>query len=126
MPNTNRVEIAGHAGKDAELRYTPNQKPVCTLSIGTSSGKDDKKHTEWHKIIIWGSQAEQAAKVKKGDAVYIPQGEIKTKSWEKDGQKHYMTEIHSFNFWHRPKENKDAKPEFQQSTDWAELDNIPF
>lgn len=125
MPNINVAEIAGHAGQDAELRYTQNGKPVCTLSIATSSGKDDKKHTEWHKIIIWGTQAEKAAAIKKGDAVLV-KGEIKTRSWEKDGQKHYATEIHTFNFWHRPKENKEPKQGFDDLGDWNQIDDIPF
>lgn len=53
---------------------------------------------EWHKLVVWGKQAELAGKhLKKGQQVFI-EGKLQTRSWEKDGQKHYMTEIVVSNF----------------------------
>jgi len=49
--------------------------------------------TEWHRVTIWGKPAENAAKfLAKGSLVYI-EGKLKTNTYEKDGQKHWVTEI---------------------------------
>ncbi|MDF6804860.1 single-stranded DNA-binding protein, partial [Escherichia coli] len=52
-----------------------------------------KEATEWHRIAFFGRLAEIAGEyLKKGSSVYI-EGRLKTRQWEKDGQKQYSTEI---------------------------------
>ena len=97
MPNVNIAIIAGHVGRDPEIRYTSGGKAVANFTVATSrSWKDNdgnwKKETEWHKITAWNHLAEKAGKLVKGNSVFI-RGEIKTSSWEKDGQKHERKEI---------------------------------
>jgi len=49
--------------------------------------------TEWHNIVAWRGLAEICEKyIHKGDLLYI-EGKITNRSWEKDGQTHYITEI---------------------------------
>lgn len=99
MASVNKAIIVGNLGQDPELRYTGNQNPVVTLSVATTEtwpGKDGQKQeqTEWHRIIVWGKQAENCARyLKKGRPVYV-EGRIQTRSWDdKTGQKRYTTEI---------------------------------
>jgi single-strand DNA-binding protein len=95
--------LIGHLGKDPELRYTPGGAAVATLSLATTEAEKDKdgnwqERPEWHRLVVWNKQAEIAAEyLKKGQQVFV-EGRLKTRNWEKDGQKHYTTEIIVQNF----------------------------
>jgi single-strand DNA-binding protein len=99
----NKVMLIGHLGKDPELKYTPGGAAVATFSLATNESYKDKdgnqqEKTEWHRLVVWNKQAEIAAEyLKKGQQVFV-EGKLQTRTWEKDGQKHYMTEIVVFNF----------------------------
>lgn len=96
----NKVTIMGRLGQDPELRYTPNGQAVCNFSVATTERwKDDQgkpqERTEWHRIVVWGKSGENCAKfLRKGGRALI-EGSLQTRSWEKDGVTHYMTEIKS-------------------------------
>ena len=96
--SVNKVMVMGRLGQDPELRYTQNQTAVCSLNVATTEYrmKDGNKEesTEWHKIVVWGKQAENASKyLAKGRGVFI-EGRLQTRSWETDsGEKRYSTEI---------------------------------
>ena len=98
MQGVNKVILLGRLGQDPELRVTPNGQQVCTLRLATNESwtKDGNKEerTEWHRVILWGRQAEIAGKyLKKGRGCYI-EGKLQTRSWDdQQGQKRYMTEI---------------------------------
>lgn len=94
MASVNRVILIGNLGKAPELKYTTSNHPVCNLSVATSEKRKDKEEvTEWHSVVAFGVTAENCAKyLEKGRPVYI-EGRIQTRSWEKDGQKHYRTEV---------------------------------
>jgi single-strand DNA-binding protein len=99
----NKVMLIGHLGKDPELKYTPGGAAVATFSLATNESYKDKdgnqqEKTEWHRLVVWNKQAEIAAEyLKKGQQIFA-EGKLQTRTWEKDGQKHYMTEIVVFNF----------------------------
>ena len=94
----NKAIIVGRCGKDPEVKYLPSGQAVASLSVATSESWKDKdgqkqEKTEWHKVVAFGKLAEIIGQyVKKGGMVYI-EGKMQTRSWEKDGQKHYSTEI---------------------------------
>lgn len=95
MASLNSVTLLGNVGNDPELRYTPQQNPVTTFSLATSEKFDGKEVTEWHKIVVWGKNAENCAKyVEKGKQVLV-EGKLKTRSWDdkNTGVKRYATEI---------------------------------
>ena len=98
MAALNKVLLIGNLGKDPELKYTQGGTAVCTFSLATTESYKDKdgkrqEKTEWHNIKIWSKQAEIAAEyLKKGKQIYI-EGRIETSNWEKEGIKHYRTEI---------------------------------
>ena len=94
----NRVILVGHLGKDPEVRTTNGGQVVATFSMATSRRWKDRdgnkqEQTEWHSIVVWGKLAEIVGKyLTKGKLIYC-EGRIQTRSWEKDGEKKYRTEI---------------------------------
>lgn len=99
MAGVNKVIIVGRLGADPEMKSVGNGQNVTRLSIATSEswmGKDGQKQerTEWHRVVVWGRQAENCAKhLAKGRQVYV-EGRLQTRSWEDpQGQKKYSTEI---------------------------------
>ena len=94
----NKVILLGNLGRDPELRSTPSGQPVANFTLATSRRWKDKngqrqEETEWHSIIVWGKQAEIAGQyLSKGKQIYL-EGRLQTRQWEKDGQKHYTTEV---------------------------------
>ena len=99
----NKVMLIGNISKDPELKYTPAGAAVASFSLATNESYKDKAgnqqdRTEWHRLVVWNKQAEIAAEyLKKGAQIFV-EGKLQTRSWEKDGQKHYMTEIVVLNF----------------------------
>ena len=98
MAGVNKAIILGHLGRDPELRYLQSGQPVCKLNIATSRKYTNKNNesveeTEWHRVSVWGKQAEHCNNyLTKGRQVYV-EGRLRTSSYEKDGQKHFTTEI---------------------------------
>jgi single-strand DNA-binding protein len=95
MESVNKVFLVGHLGQDPELRHTNNGKTVTTLRLATSHrGTDGNDRTEWHRVVLWGKQAEHAVEnLKKGDRV-AAEGRLRTSRWtDTKGEKRYRTEI---------------------------------
>ena len=95
----NKVILIGNLGRDSELRYTPGGAAVATLNMATTEVWNDKQgqkqeKTEWHRIIVWGKQAESLQEyLTKGKQIYV-EGRLQTRQWDdKDGNKRYTTEI---------------------------------
>ena len=91
--SVNKVILVGHLGGDPESRFTPGGTAVATFSIATNESRKNSEgnwedHTEWHRCVLFGKQAEFAAEyVKKGQMVYV-EGRLQTRSWEdKEGMK---------------------------------------
>ncbi len=83
--SVNKVILVGRLGRDPETRYTGNG--------------EKQKRTEWHKIVVWGKQAEIAQQyLKKGSLIFI-EGRIQSREWQdKEGQKRTSFEIVANNF----------------------------
>lgn len=94
MGSLNSVQLIGNLGQDPELRYTGDKTAVCNLRLATTyRTKTGPEKTEWHRVVCWRDIAENSAKyLKKGAQVFV-QGRIETRTWDKDGTKHYTTEI---------------------------------
>lgn len=98
MGSVNKVILVGNLGADPELRYTPAGKAVCNLRVATQETWKDKsgtkqEKTEWHRVTVWGDLAENCAKyLAKGRSVYV-EGKLQTRSYDKDGHKHYATDV---------------------------------
>ena len=95
----NKVILVGNLGNDPEKRALPNGNAVTNISVATSESWKDREsgqttdRTEWHRVVFFNRLAEVAAQyLTKGSKVYI-EGQLRTRQWDKDGQKHYSTEI---------------------------------
>jgi single-strand DNA-binding protein len=94
----NKVMLIGNLGKDPEMKYTQQGTPITTFSIAVSRSRKSPDgqfidETEWFRIVAWERLAEQCNEfLRKGSKVYI-EGRLQTRSWEKDGQTQYMTEV---------------------------------
>ena len=95
----NKVMIIGNLGRDPELRTTEGGQSVATLNVATTDTWVDKsgnkqERTEWHRVVVWGRQGENAAKyLKKGRSVYV-EGRLQTREYtDKEGVKKYATDI---------------------------------
>jgi single-strand DNA-binding protein len=97
----NKVILIGNLGRDPETRYAQNGSAVTSFSVATSESWRDKtsgeqqERTEWHNVVCFARLAEIAGEyLRKGSKVYI-EGQLRTSNYEKDGQKHYKTDVHA-------------------------------
>ncbi len=97
--SVNKVILIGRLGQDPEVKQTPSGSSVCNFSLATNENWIDKsgqkqERTEWHRIVVWGKQAETCGQyLSKGREAYI-EGKLQTRSWDdKEGQKRYTTEV---------------------------------
>ncbi len=102
--SVNKVILVGRLGRDPETRYTGAGQAVANFSLATDESYKDRngerqKRTEWHKIVLWGKQAEIAQQyLKKGSLIFV-EGRIQTREWQdKEGQKRTSFEIVANNF----------------------------
>ena len=99
MAGVNKVILIGNLGKDPELKYLEGNIARVNFSLATTEAYKDKngnriEHTEWHNIVMWRTNAENAEKMlKKGMQIYV-EGKIQSRQWnDKEGQKRNVTEI---------------------------------
>ena len=89
----NIVAISGRLSQVPEQRYTQSGKTVCLLNVAVEDGWGEKKVTNFFRVVTWEKVAENcAAYLTKGQVVTV-EGRLTTRQYEKDGVKHYITEI---------------------------------
>lgn len=105
MSSLNKVCLLGRLTADPEVRSMQSGASVCNFSLATSENWRDKntgekrEKTEFHRVVVFdeklGGVIQQYCH--KGSRIYL-EGSLQTRSWEKDGQKRYSTEITVQNF----------------------------
>ncbi len=139
MASVNKVILIGNLGRDPEVRYTTGGTPVANFSLATTERWSDqasgerKERTEWHKVVIWGKQAEIAAEyLHKGKQVYV-EGSLQTREWtDRDGNKRYTTEVRAqrFQMLGQPGDRQQTRAEPSHAVAEPESgfsdDDIPF
>ncbi len=144
MAGVNKAILVGNLGRDPELRTTPNGQSVVNFTLATSETWTDKsgervERTEWHRIVVWGKQAEIAGEyLRKGRQVWV-EGSLQTREWtDREGNKRQTTEVRAQRFQMLGRAGDDAgaaPPQAQgerQTTSVAESgggfedDDIPF
>ena len=95
----NKVFLIGRLGTDPELRQTKGGMAVANFNVATNEYYNDKEgnkqeKTEWHKVVVWGKQADLCGQyLSKGRQVFI-EGKLQTRQWDdQQGQKRYTTEV---------------------------------
>ncbi len=94
----NKVLIIGRLGNDPELKHTTAGTPVCNFSVATNSSYKHndtwEERTEWHRIVIFGSLAENVVRnLRKGSVCFI-EGRLQTRKYQdRNGIERSTTEI---------------------------------
>ena len=105
LNSLNRVILVGNLVKKPELRYLPkNNRAVATFQIATNESvyypdtKQTSQKTQFHRIVVWGQQAEFCNKYLDQGRQVLIEGKLRNRSWEgRDGNKRYITEIEAQN-----------------------------
>ena len=100
MASVNKVILIGNLGRDPEIRHTQSGTPVTNFTMATTDQWKDQQtgerheKTEWHRIVVWGKQAEIVNEYcRKGRQVYV-EGSLQTREWtDREGVKKYTTEV---------------------------------
>jgi len=100
MASLNKVILLGNLGQDPEIMHLQSGGKVANMSLATSESWKDrntrerKERTEWHRIIVWneGLIGVIEKHLAKSDQIMV-EGQLETRTWEKEGQRHYSTEI---------------------------------
>ena len=98
MGSLNKVLLIGYLGTDAKLNKTGSGQGVANFTMATNEywvNKDGKKEqrTEWHKVVLWGNQAEALSEyLKKGRQVFV-EGRLQTNAWENENKSYRTAEI---------------------------------
>jgi single-strand DNA-binding protein len=115
----NKVILVGNVGKDPEVRHLDSETSVANFSMATSESYTNKngerdETTEWHNIVCWRKLAGIAENyVRKGSQLYI-EGKIKTRSYDQDGVKKYITEIYADTLQLLGKKNENNQGNLQE------------
>lgn len=137
----NKVILVGNLGGDPEVCYMANGGAVTNITVATSESWNDKEtgntreKTEWHRVVLFGKQAEVAGEyLKKGSQVYI-EGQLQTRKWQdSNGQDRYTTEV-VVQGYHSAMQMLGGKPvektmidtaSVQHSKELNNMDDIPF
>lgn len=134
MANLNRTMIIGNVGKPVELRYTPSGNAVGNFTVAvnsffTKADGEKQQDTEWFNVVVWGKLAEVCNQyLAKGKQVFV-EGQMRTRSWEKDGVKHYRTELHARQVQFlggKPTEATDVALPQEAEGEEVEPEDLPF
>ena len=95
----NRVILTGNITKDAELRYTANDKAYSKFSIANNEGYGDNKKTNFFNCTLWGKSAENLNRfLTKGQKVLIT-GKVEINDYkDKEGVERKIIDINVDSF----------------------------
>lgn len=121
MSGINKVILVGNLGKNPEVRTFENGAKKANFTLATSETRKDKdgnrsEFTEWHNIVCWRNLAEIAEKyLTKGKQIYL-EGKLRTRSWDENGTKRYITEIEATTFTMLGAKNDNAEQKVPNAT----------
>jgi single-strand DNA-binding protein len=136
MKDVNKVLLIGRLGNEPVRRETKAGLAVTHFSLATSrkiqkqdsgagateSGMLEKDETQWHKVVVWGKQAEACKQyLEKGQAVFV-EGMIRTRKYtNKDGGARYAFEVHAENvsFLGRKRSSTELPPAVEYTVEMA-------
>lgn len=124
----NKVILTGRITKDLELRKTKSDKSVCEFTLATNRvGSED---ADFISCMVWNQQAQNLCKFQGKGSLIAVFGELRTDSYEIEGQKRYKTYVLVSNveFLSKKTENTQdinkisSKTEVQQTIEYSDSD----
>lgn len=94
----NKVQLIGNLGNDPQIHVFENGNKKATVSLATNESYTNKagekvENTQWHNVIFFGKTADIVEQyLVKGSEIAV-EGKLSTRSYEKEGEKRYVTEI---------------------------------
>ena len=127
MPNFAQATIIGHAGRDADTRFTPGGDAVCEVSIAVTRKRKETETVTWWSVVVFGKSAEWAGEIKKGDVVFAS-GEPVLEEWQdKDGNKRSTLKLYAQSIVGHGKWNKPVDKPVDKSNPYTQMeDDVPF
>ncbi len=138
MASVNKVILVGNLGRDPEVRYTTQGTAVANFTMATTDRWNDpsgqrKERTEWHRIVVWGKQAEICGEyLRKGRQVYI-EGSLQTREWtDREGNNRTTTEVRAQRMQMLGRRDDEAaaapaaQPQVAEGSTSYDEDDIPF
>ena len=90
----NKFIVTGNITKDAELRYTANDKAYSKFSIANNEGYGDNQKTNFFNCTLWGKSAENLNRfLTKGQKLLITGRVELGKYTDKEGVERLTTDI---------------------------------
>ena len=126
--NYNKAIIVGNITQDPEKKVTDKGTTITTFSVATNRKYKGEKQTEYHNVVSFGNTAEAIAQYMSKGSQILVEGRLQTRSWEKDGQKHYRTEIVANRVEFGSSEKKETDSKYKDSVEEDDIDvsDIPF
>lgn len=114
----NKVIAIGNLGADPDYKELESGNAVANFRMGCTDrrrkGADGKHPTEWINVVVWGKLATVVHDyMKKGSKVYL-EGRLQTRTYEKDGQTKYVTEVIADSIEMLDSKPKDGKLSYEE------------
>lgn len=129
----NKIMLIGRLVATPEMVKTPNNKSVTRVTLAVNrrfKSKDGEREADFVNVVFWGRLAETLASYGTKGSLISVDGELRTRSYEKDGQKHYMTEVLGQSFQLLESRAQRAMRENNVAADLADLvleeEALPF
>ncbi|MDY4511772.1 single-stranded DNA-binding protein [Streptococcus pluranimalium] len=128
----NKTILIGRLVATPEMVKTPNDKSVARVTLAVNrrfKSKDGEREADFINVVFWGRLAETLASYGTKGSLISLDGELRTRSYEKDGQKHYVTEVIGHSFQLLESRAQRAMRENNVAADLADLvleEDLPF
>ena len=129
MRTKNKIDLIGFVGSDPETSATAAGSPVTRFTMATNDrwkGKDGqlKEHTEWHRIVFFGPQAEKVAEFVHKSTLVEVEGSVRSRTYVKDDVTRLVYEVrgHEFRVLERQPTSEDDVGPFGLD---APVDDVP-
>lgn len=121
----NHITLVGNVAKDPVMTKVGDiSKTTFTLAVGRYAGKDKEAETDFFTIVLWRSLAEIADRYLNKGSKCLIDGKLQIRTYEKDGQKKYITEIIADNLKFLSPKNQPTQPKEEKTENYEE--DIPF
>ena len=120
----NKVILIGRLTATPEMVKTPNDKSVTRVTLAVNrrfKRQDGEREADFINIVVWGRLAETLASYGSKGSLITVDGELRTRKYEKDGKKHYITEVLASSFQLLESRAQRAMRENNTGDDLADL-----
>lgn len=93
MRDLNKVELLGSVSKEVRINQSAKGLSIANIPVSTVQKRaNGMEINTYHTVVCFGELADMASTFKVGDRVFAS-GNIQNESYEKDGQKVYVTKV---------------------------------